>query len=233
MDPDLAPVAALIADTNRARMLQVLLCGTPQSGSALAESAGISRALASAHLKKLVAGGMVTAERQGRRQLYSIAGQQVADALEVLMMLAPKQRVRSLRDDSRTRNMRWARMCYDHLAGVVGVAMTEALVAKGAVTVADGSFSLGPAAGDVLGAIGVDPAGLSRASRPAVRTCMDWTERREHVAGGLGAALAGTLAARGWIRSREGSRIVTVTAAGGSGLDDWLGLNLTALRATA
>ena len=104
------------------------------SGSALAEAAGISRSLASAHLKKLVAGGLVRAQPSGRQQLYSIASEPVADALEILILLAPATKARSLGDASRARSLRWARMCYDHLAGAVGVSVTEALIGRGLVT---------------------------------------------------------------------------------------------------
>ena len=140
MDPDadLASVAALMADKHRAQMLLTLLGGTPMSGSALAEAAGISRSLASAHLKKLVAGGLVRAQPSGRQQLYSIASEPVADALEVLILLAPATKVRSLGDASRARSLRWARMCYDHLAGAVGVSVTEALIDRGLVNAEDG-----------------------------------------------------------------------------------------------
>src|SRR6516165_11040586 len=135
MDPDadLASVAALMADRHRAQMLLTLLGGTPQSGSALAEAAGISRALASAHLKKLVAGGLVRAKPSGRQQLYSIAGQPVADALGILTLFAKPLPARSLGDSARMRSLRWARMCYDHIAGVVGVAVTEELQARDAI----------------------------------------------------------------------------------------------------
>src|SRR6266704_284667 len=115
MDPDadLASVASLIADRHRAQMLLTLLGGTPQSGSALAEAAGISRSLASAHLKKLVAGRLVRAQRSGRQQLYSIASEPVADALEILTLFAKPLPVRSLGGSARMRSLRWARMCYD------------------------------------------------------------------------------------------------------------------------
>ena len=132
-DADLAAIGRLIGDPNRARILQVLMGGTPQSGSALAEAAGISRSLASAHLKQLTAGGLVRAERRGRQQLYSLASGQVAEALETLQLLAPARPVRSLRGSTRMRNLRWARMCYDHLAGVTGVAVTEGLTARDAI----------------------------------------------------------------------------------------------------
>ena len=145
MDPDadLAAVASLIADRHRAQMLLTLLGGTPQSGSALAEAAGISRSLASAHLKKLVAGGLVHARPSGRQQLYSVASESVADALEILILIAPASKVRSLTDATRVRSLRWARMCYDHLAGVVEVCVTEALIARGLLDEEDGTYRMG------------------------------------------------------------------------------------------
>lgn len=230
-DPDLATIGRLIGDPNRARMLQVLLGGTPQSGSALAAAAGISRSLASAHLKKLTAGGLVRAEHRGRQQLYSIATGRVAEALEIMQVLAPGTPVRSLRDATRKRNLRWARMCYDHLAGVVGVAVTEALTGLDAIGEQDGAWVTGPRAAEVFGGLGIDVADVPRRTRPLLRPCMDWTERRNHLAGGLGAALGAQFTRRGWIRRQDGSRIVVVTPAGYAGLDAWLGIDLDRLRA--
>jgi DNA-binding transcriptional ArsR family regulator len=232
MDPDadLAALGRLLGDPNRARILRILIGGTPQSGSALASAAGISRSLASAHLKKLTAGGLVRAERSGRQQLYSIAAPPVAEALETLLILAPATPVRSLRDASRKRTLRWARMCYDHLAGVVGVAVTESLTAQDAVAELDGSWVLGPRGARVFGDLGIDVTAVPRRTRPLLRPCMDWTERRHHLAGGLGAALAAELSHRGWLRRHDGSRIVTITPAGYAGLDSWLAIDLGRLR---
>ena len=233
MDPDadLASVAALIADRHRAQLLLTLLGGTPQSGSGLAEAAGISRSLASAHLKKLVAGGFVRVEPKGRQRLYSIASESVADALEILILLAPATEVRSLRDASRARNLRWARMCYDHLGGAVGVAITEALLDRGLILDRDGGFQLGDGGPAGFGELGLDVSHLERRTRPLLRPCMDWSERRYHLAGSLGAALTTTMLNRDWIATREASRIVTVSAAGTAGLRDWTGVDLDRLRA--
>jgi DNA-binding transcriptional ArsR family regulator len=232
MDPDadLAALGRLLGDPNRARILRILIGGTPQSGSALASAAGISRSLASAHLKKLTAGGLVRAERSGRQQLYSIAAPPVADALETLLVLAPATPVRSLRDASRKRSLRWARMCYDHLAGVVGVAVTEALTAQDAIAERDGAWVLGPRGGRVFGDLGIDVEAVPRRTRPLLRPCMDWTERRHHLAGGLGAALSAEFTQRGWLRRHDGSRIVTITTAGYAGLDSWLAIDFGRLR---
>jgi len=235
MDPDadLASVAALIADRNRAQMLLTLLGGVPQSGSALAEAAGISRSLASAHLKKLVAGGLIRARADGRQQLYSIAYEPVADALEILILLAPATQVSSLRGAARVRNLRWARMCYDHLAGAVGVSIAGALLERGALGEQDGSYVLGPQGATEFGRFGIEVDKLDRQTRPLVRACRDWSERRFHLAGSLGAALTRTMLDRGWIACREASRIVTVTEAGQAGLREWPGLDLAALRSAA
>ncbi|MBV9450680.1 MAG: helix-turn-helix transcriptional regulator [Streptosporangiaceae bacterium] len=235
MDPDadLASVAALIADRNRAQMLLALLGGAPQSGSALAEAAGISRSLASAHLRKLVDGGFVKVRPSGRQRLYSIASEPVADALEILTLLAPASPARTLKEASRARNLRWARMCYDHLAGTVGVTLTAALLGRGLMLDSDGGYLLGSAGPAGFGEIGIDVSQLERRTRPLLRACMDWSERQYHLAGSLGAALSGTMLDRKWIARREASRIVTVTPAGAKGLRDWLGVDLDQLRAAA
>ncbi len=230
-DANLSAVASLIGDPHRSDMLLLLLGGEPLSGTALAEAAGISRALASAHLKKLVAGGLVRVEASGRQRMYTIASRQVADALEALVQLSAPAEVRSLRQAARSKNLRWARMCYDHLAGVVGVAVTEALVGRDLIAAREGTFTLTERGPDGFAAFGVDVAGLAARRRPLVRGCMDWTERRHHLAGSLGAALTAELLRRDWMRGREASRIVTVTPAGRAGLRDWLGLDLGQLAA--
>jgi len=235
MDPDadLAAVASLMADRHRAQMLLALLGGRSQTGSALAEAAGISRSLASAHLKKLVAGGLVRAQASGRQQLYSIASAPVADALEMLTLLAPPVKVRSLGDATRARSLRWARMCYDHLAGAVGVAVTEALVTRGLLAEEDGGYRMGADGVAEFGRFGIDVDRLEQGTRPLLRPCLDWSERRYHLAGSLGAALLAALVERRWIAPREASRIVTVTQAGQEGLQDWFGVDLAELWAAA
>ena len=235
MDPDadLASVAALMADRHRAQMLLTLLGGTPQSGSALAEAAGISRSLASAHLKKLVSGGLVRAQRSGRQQLYSIASEPVADALEILILLAPATKARSLGDASRARSLRWARMCYDHLAGAVGVSVTEALIGRGLIGERDGGYVLAPGGAAEFSRLGIHVDRLEQRTRPLLRPCLDWSERRYHLAGSLGAALTRSMLEHRWITTREASRIVTVTETGEASLRDWPGVDLAGLRAAA
>lgn len=131
------------------------------------------------------------------------------------------------------RSLRWARMCYDHLAGTVGVAVTETLLERGVLCEQGGGYMVAPTGAELFGALGIDIGQLPRRGRPLARPCMDWSERRYHLAGSLGTALAGSLAERDWIRPQEGSRIVTVTPAGVAGLGEWLGVDLEQLRAVA
>ena len=218
MDPDadLASVAALMADRNRAQMLLTLLGGVPQSGSALAEAAGISRSLASAHLKKLVAGGLVQARPNGRQRLYSIASEPVADALEILILLAPASKVSSLRDATRARSLRWARMCYDHLAGAVGVSVTEALLGHDLLREQDGGYVLGPA-----GRGRVRPlrhrGGPARPADPAAAAALPGLERAPLPPGGQPGRGADQDPARAAVDRHQGGQPHRRRDRGGSG----------------
>jgi DNA-binding transcriptional ArsR family regulator len=224
-EADLARIAALLADRTRAAMLLTLLSGRPMSASALADAAGASASLASAHLRKLVDGGLLVVEPAGRQRLYRLANA-VADAIEALLLLAPPDRVTSLRAAVRGQNLRRARMCYDHLAGTVGVILTEALAERGVLVENDRGYAVTATAPAVLARIGVRIEQLDRLRRPLARRCMDWSERRHHLAGSLGAAVTSRLIELDWLRMAEASRIVRVTAEGQRGLGEWLQVDL-------
>jgi DNA-binding transcriptional ArsR family regulator len=224
-DADLSRVGALIADPRRAKILLTLLGGQAESASALADAADASPSLASAHLGKLVEGGLLTVEPQGRRRLYRLSGPPVADALEALTQLSPPTPVRSLREANRKENLRQARLCYDHLAGVLGVNVTEALVAGGALAGSDDGFALTGDGEEAMADLGVDVAALRRRRRPLTRACKDWTEPGHHLAGGLGAAIADRCFERRWIERGAAGRIVRVTPAGRRGLRSWAGVS--------
>jgi DNA-binding transcriptional ArsR family regulator len=224
-EADLARIGALLADRTRVAMLLALLSGRAMSASALADAAGASASLASAHLRKLVDGGLLVVEPAGRQRLYRLANA-VADAVEALLLLAPPDRVTSLRAAVRGQNLRRARMCYDHLAGSVGVAVTEALAERGVLVENGRGYAVTAGAPAVLERIGVRLENLDRLRRPLARRCMDWSERRHHLAGSLGAAVMSRLIALGWMRLAEGSRIVHVTAEGRRGVGDWLEVEL-------
>jgi DNA-binding transcriptional ArsR family regulator len=211
---DLASVAVLLAERTRARILEELLGGPPLPAGALALRVGVAPSTVSGHLAKLEAAGLVVVEPRGRRREARLARPEVAEALEALGRIAPPPASNpvGLTAVNRSHAMRDARSCYDHLAGRLGIAVTGALLDRGALIERDGAFAL-PADAD-LADFGVDPAALPRGRRPLVRACPDWTERRPHVAGALGAALLQAMLERGWLRRRRDDRALDLTARG-------------------
>ena len=207
----LADVAAAIADRTRARMLEELLAGPPLPAGALAVRVGVAPSTVSGHLARLEATGLVTVTSVGRRREAQLAGPHVAEALEALRRLAGDDpRPIGLREVNGRAALREARSCYDHLAGRAGVALADDLVARGALTEA---FAVPDGAGDYYrDAFGIDIAALP-GRRPLVRACADWTERRPHVAGALGAALLDSMLSRGWLVRRPDGRALNVAPA--------------------
>jgi DNA-binding transcriptional ArsR family regulator len=217
-EADLAAIGSLLADRTRATILLTLLNGGLTSASALAEEAGVSRSLASAHLRKLERGGLLRVEPRGRQRLYRLASQRIADALEVLILLAPSLPVSSLRSAHARDDLRRGRLCYDHLAGRAGVVLTEHLVAGGLLATGASGYTVTPVGDRAFAELGVDLGTLVSLQRPLTRACPDWSEGRHHLAGSLGAALSAELVRRGWVETREASRAVSVTPAGRAAL---------------
>jgi DNA-binding transcriptional ArsR family regulator len=224
-EADIASVAAAIGHPARGAMLLAMLGGRALPATDLARAAGVSRSTASAHLAQLTSAGLVVVERQGRHRYHRLAGEEVAEAIERLAAIAPPTPVRSLGESNRNTAQRAARSCYDHLAGELGVALTDRLCDAGALDRATLAL-LDPAP---FAALGVDVAGLARGRRPLIRSCIDWTERRPHLAGALGAAVLATLLDAGWIVRRPRGRAVAVTPRGRAGLQDAIGLDVAAL----
>lgn len=210
----MAAVAALVADPARAAILDALMDGGAQLAGELARRAGIAPSTTSGHLARLRAGGLVVFDARGRERRYRLASAAIADALEALARLAPPVEVRSLRSADRAEALRTARTCYDHLAGRLGVGLTDALVERKALLPGDGSYELTAAGEDTLLRLGVDVAAARSHRRPFARACLDWSERRPHLAGALGAALAEALLASGWFLRRPNDRGLLVTAKG-------------------
>ncbi|WP_342586853.1 helix-turn-helix transcriptional regulator, partial [Methylobacterium aquaticum] len=219
-----ARTAALVGDPARAAMLAVLMDGRALTAAELARAAGVTAQTASGHLAKLAEAGLLTVARQGRHRYHRLASSGVARMLEGVMAVAATAvpdpaRPPSLRPPGpRDAALREARTCYDHLAGRLAVVMAESLVARGAVELGEDGGVLTPAGEVFLRGLGVDLDASARTARSRgrvfCRPCLDWSERRPHIAGALGAALLATGLDRGWLRRCEGSRAVAVTPAG-------------------
>jgi len=221
---DLAAVARLIANRPRAAMLDRLLDGAAHPAGDLAREAAIAPSTASAHLADLMDGGLVAVERVGRQRRYRLAGPEVAQVLESLASIAPALPRSSLKQVTAADQLREGRTCYDHLAGRLGVAVTEALVRRRALTLTDGVFSLTERGSQLLGGLGVDVTSARSRRRVFAAGCLDWTERRLHLAGALGAVITERFFELGWIRRRPGGRSVSITPSGQAELRAHLGV---------
>jgi len=221
----LAEIAALLGDPTRAGIVTSLWDGRARPAGELARSAGVVPATASGHLARLVSGGVLRVEPRGRHRYFRLAGPEVADAIEALARLLSPRAV-SPRADGAPEPLARARMCYDHVAGRLGVDITEALLARRLLKWREQALALPAAGRHWFERIGVDVGALERGRRPLLRSCLDWTERREHLGGALGAALAMHLLERDWIRRERGTRALLVTSEGRSGLARTLGIRL-------
>lgn len=222
---DYAAVARLIGDRTRSTFLDALMDAPPRSLSELARLADVRPSTASVHLSKLVEARLITATKCGRRRYFALAGPNVADALEALSLIAPLRAARSLREASVREALAAARTCYDHLAGRLGVRLTDALVAEGLLGRNGEAFNLTGKGRSRFAAFGIDIATLDRSPRPLTRACLHWTERRHHLAGALGAALTAELFERGWLVRSGRRRTVALTPAGQVGLIDEFGFD--------
>ncbi|MDI9833852.1 winged helix-turn-helix domain-containing protein [Streptomyces sp. KAU_LT] len=228
--PRLARLAALIADETRAACLLALLDGRAWTAGELARHAGVAPSTLSEHLGKLVAGGLLAEERQGRHRYVRLADARTAQLVEDLVaQVSPGARPapRNLREAGAHSAMARARTCYDHLAGRLGIALTDALTARGLLR-QDTGFALTDAGVGWFGAAGIPLERTGR--RPLARACLDWTERRPHLAGVAGAALCRHALDAGWCVRIGSERAVKVTAAGERAFLDLLGVEAGSLR---
>ncbi|RUU24535.1 ArsR family transcriptional regulator [Mesorhizobium sp. M7A.T.Ca.TU.009.01.3.2] len=210
--PDIARIASLVGDPARANMLNALMGGTALTASELALEAGVSLPTASSHLGKLMEGGLLTVASQGRHRYYGLAGPQVAGMIEAITGVAEAVGPKRVRPGPRDGAMRVARVCYDHLAGEQAVAMLDRLVAKNVLVRDEQEIRLGPSAASHFAAIGIDV--YTKPRRPVCRACLDWSVRRSHLAGTLGAAILEKILAEKWARREKDSRAVIFSPPG-------------------
>jgi DNA-binding transcriptional ArsR family regulator len=244
-DADISVPAGMMGDPARARLLLALADGRALPASTLADEAGVAASTCSEHLGKLREAGMVEVEAQGRHRYYRITDPRVVQAVEALAQIAPQKPIRSLRQGTRARALRRARLCYDHLAGQLGVTVMTALLDSGVISGGDGGHDPDTAPTDRLSApghdidykltergdqllteFGINLDELRARRRPLIRYCVDWTEQAHHLAGGVGAALANRLFDLDWIRRAPTHRAVRVTDAGRAGLVTTFGITI-------
>jgi DNA-binding transcriptional ArsR family regulator len=213
--PDIALLGSLVGDPARANMLTALMSGKALTASELAAEAGVTLQTTSAHLRKLEDGGLLRQRRQGRHRYFSLAGDEVGSLLEAMMGFAAGKGHMRMRTGPKDPALRKARVCYNHLAGEMGVRMLDGLRAAGFVVDAgDDDLVLTEDGRSFVTRFGIDAAALERSRRPVCKSCLDWSARRSHLAGALGTALLDRFYEAGWARREPGTRIVRFTARG-------------------
>jgi DNA-binding transcriptional ArsR family regulator len=206
--PDIARIASLVGDPARANMLTALMDGGALTASELALEAGVTLPTASSHLSKLMDGGLLTVASQGRHRYYGLAGSEVVAMIEAISGVAANAGPQRFRPGPRDKPMREARVCYDHLAGEHAVAMFDGFLARGILECDADRLQIGEAGSNFFKAVGIDTARLGGARRPMCRACLDWSVRRSHLAGTLGAAILDKIMAEKWARRDPASRAV-------------------------
>jgi DNA-binding transcriptional ArsR family regulator len=223
----IAEIGALMGVPARANMIAALMAGRALTATELAHVAGVSRQTASGHLEKLTQARVLTVEKYGRHRYYRLTSRQVGQMVEAVMVVArdspPRHRPSSKLDEA----LRRARTCYDHLAGRLGVALADALMARRHIVMGDDGGQVTGSGTQFLNGFGIDLAAAERRRRIFCRPCLDWSERRPHLAGSLGAALAARCFELGWIEREWEGRAVAITDTGQVGFADRFGVKLT------
>ncbi|SMO57448.1 ArsR/SmtB family transcription factor [Melghirimyces algeriensis] len=221
-----AIVATLVSEPSRAAILTALLDGRLHPASELAYMAGIKPQTASFHLAKMVSANIVTVEKYGRHRYYGIQNQEVAHILESLLSIAPPVEVKSLKQASEEKAIRLARTCYDHLAGNLGVQLTDSLNKMGVIGEKKDEFIVTEKGEEFFTAFQIDLGKVKKERRSFSRKCLDWSERRHHLAGALGNALLERLLELNWIQRLPKTRAVKITMDGQKGLKETFSIEI-------
>lgn len=212
--PDIVRIASLIGDPARANMLTALMAGKALTASELAQEAGVTLQTASSHLGKLEQGGLLRPRKQGRHKYFSLMGDEVAHALEALMGLAANAGHLRTRPGPKDAALREARVCYNHLAGDMGTRLFDSMVSRRFLRLDGEDVELTPAGADFVRDYGIDLDGLMAKRSPLCRRCLDWSERRSHLAGSLGRAMLHRIEELGWAKRDPKTRVVAFSSRG-------------------
>jgi len=219
--PDIAIVAQLLGDPARANMVMALMSGQALSAAELAHEAGVTPPTATGHLSKLVSLGLLKGEKQGRHRFFQLCDPDVGEAVEALIAVAARAGHLRARPGPKDEAMRHARSCYDHLGGRLAVDLTGRWLAAGLLTWRGGAFQLTRKGRDFLSGRGIELSGLESLKRPLCRSCMDWSERRPHLGGALGAAILAHVVTEGWAVRGQGQRAVSFSRRGEENFVRW------------
>ena len=211
--PNIAKIGSLLGDNTRAKMLSALMHGKALTATELANEAGVTAQTATSHLAKLETGGLLTLQKQGRHKYFALASEEVANLLESLMGISAGNEPLRVHSGPRDPHMREARVCYNHLAGDRGIQLYDSLLAQRFLLLRDGSPRLTKKGNAFFTEFGIDLTALQRSKSPLCRPCLDWSARRNHLAGSLGRALYSRLEELRWV-SRDGGRTVTFSRKG-------------------
>jgi DNA-binding transcriptional ArsR family regulator len=225
-NPNVAKVAALVSETSRAAILTVLLDGRLHPANELAYMAQIKPQTASFHLSKMVDSTIITVEKQGRHRYYGIRNPEIAQILETLLSIAPPIEIKSLKQASEDKAMRSARTCYDHLAGNLGVQLTDSLIKAGIIYEEKNAFVVTDKGEEFFKTFRIDLEVVKKKRRSFAHKCLDWSERRYHLAGSLGTALLERLFDLKWVQRIPDTRAIKITSEGKKGLKNIFSIDL-------
>lgn len=231
LESDISPVAALLAEPARGSIMTALMDGRALPAGELARIAGVSAQTASSHLAKLESGGLVRVHVQGRHRYYGIASAEIAHAIETLSTIGPAPQVRSLGQSLEMRRLSVARTCYDHLAGRIAVQIADKLVDRGQCERHDSGFAITEEGVAFFQRLDIDVARVLRAGRPFAKTCIDWTQRRQHVSGPLGKALLQRMLDDAWLQRGAERRSLDITPHGWERLQTEFDIDSSAIEA--
>ena len=212
--PDISLIGSMIGDPARANILTALMCGKALTATELVLEAGVSKQTTSAHLKKLEDVQLIIPTKSGRHKYFTIADQDVADMIEAISGLAAKRGLLRVHTGPKDEALRKARVCYNHLAGDLGVYMYDQMIERQYLIEQGDIVGLTPQGTAFVGNFGVDISTLVKTKRPMCKSCLDWSSRRSHLAGALGAAMLARVLELGWAKRKDGSRIVDFSDAG-------------------
>jgi DNA-binding transcriptional ArsR family regulator len=221
-EPRFAKVASMIGDPTRARMLSALMGGEFLAAGELAAAAGVSAQTASTHIAKLLDAELVVLRVQGRHRYVRLAGEEVAHVLEALSFVAERSANADKWERGAYKPLKAARTCYRHIAGELGVALFEGLLARGTLVAQDGHYALSEAGQAELQTLGIATPADARSSRRFAHACFDWSERRDHLAGALAVTLLDHSLDQGWLRRTKDSRALQLTPPGEKALSRWI-----------